>query len=284
MLRLLRLKLLVLTLASSVVVTAAADSHATKKVVVTLPLFGFVVAQIVPDADVTALVEDHEDAHHAALTPKERFALSRADLIVRAGTIEEAMDRVLSAPSLKDKVLRLDLLIGKEKGWSEALSDAPAQQHFWFDPSLMPYVVKAIADRLGVAEAQSIKDDFAALDTQIAAMLAPFAGRDVITLHDGLGRFIDRYGLQGLAAEAHEHEAGMSAADMAHLRHELEDHPGACVVAAYDTSDAVLATLLDGTSAQAMRFDFIGGRYDSYRNMMLALAGGLVDCFGAVSP
>ncbi len=250
-------------------------------IVVTLPVFGLVVQQLAPEAQLTVLVKAHEDAHHVALTPQERLALARADFIVRAGAIEEGMDQVLSAPDLAGKTMRLDLIVADHKGWkADDLTD-PAKQHFWFDPALMVPVMSALANRLADdGDALELADKMLRdLDQDIVALLAPFKGRGVVSLHDGLARYFARYGLVLLAREAHDHEAGMSAAEMSHLRHTLADHPGACLVADGEATENALMTLLAGTEAQALRFDFVGASYSSYREMMLALTSGLVQCF-----
>lgn len=268
--------------------SAISCAMAGQSVVVTLPVFGLLVTQLSADAAVTVLVKGHEDAHHVALTPKERLALSRADLIVRAGAIEGGMDHVLSSTALRDRVLRLDQVVAGQEGWNEEFAAAPGQQHFWLDPSLIRHVTAALADGLDLPLRDEVALDLVQLDQQITDALAPYAGRGVVTLHDGLGRFLKRYGLVVLADETHEHEAGMSAADMGHMRHALIDHPGSCLVASYEVPENTLKVLMAGTGATkettAVRFDFVGARYDSYRHMMISLTDDLVRCFSPDGP
>lgn len=79
--------------------------------------------------------------------------------------------------------------------------------HFWFDPTLVASLVPALADRLvdAGADAELVRtcaDDYrrrlTALDGEIAEILAPIPAerRLLVTNHDALGAFADRYGLE----------------------------------------------------------------------------------------
>lgn len=255
--------------------------QAAPKVVATLPVLGLIAETLSGDADVTVLITGHEDPHHVALTPKERLALSQADLIIRAGAVEEGMDHVLSIDRLRRKMIIADQLIVQAEGLPDDQLTDPDLQHFWFDPSLVHHVYSAVAAWLDTDphHLRNVDSDLQKLDQEIATMLAPYQGRGIVTLHGGLGRYLKRYGLTPLAHAAHDHEAGMSAGEMAHLRHELEAHPGACLIAGKDMASSSVDAMTAGTETRVLRVDFIGAQSASYGQMMRRLTEGLIGCF-----
>jgi len=241
--------------------TGMAPSRADQPIVVTLPALGFLVQLVDPTADIIVLIDGDEDAHHASLTPYERMSLSRAKLIVSAGGLEGGMADALSDPALADK--RLDLGGG----------------HFWFDLARVSEVVRKIAFELD-GDRKATYDLSIRLDQQLRAKLAAVAGQGVVVLHGGLEPFMDRYGLKVLYEVAADHEAGLGASDMAQISEQLDGQDRACVVGDLHTPQASLDAIIgDRTDrVRSFPFDFIGGRYQAYDEMMLSLADKLSAC------
>ena len=77
--------------------------------------------------------------------------------------------------------------------------------HVWLDPRRMNLIVEALAARIAELEparaddvraaAQAYQAELDALDAEIAARLAPFAGAPFVPFHDAWPYFAERYGL-----------------------------------------------------------------------------------------
>ena len=97
--------------------------------------------------------------------------------------------------------------------------------HVWLDPSRAIKQVQNIADGLAEADpahaaayqenAAGYIERLTALDDELKAQLAPFAGADIITFHEAFAYFADAYGLHVAGVIANEPGEEPSTRDIA---------------------------------------------------------------------
>ena len=156
-------------------------------------------------------------------------------LVINGGGMEQFMDKVLT--------LRADLpVIDASEGIAMFPSDEAHDHdahahdehdehdelynaHVWLDPSRAIKQVQNIADGLAEADpahAAAYRENAAgyierltALDGELKAQLAPFAGADIITFHEAFAYFADAYGLHVAGVIANEPGEEPSTRDIA---------------------------------------------------------------------
>lgn len=179
-------------------------------VVATTTVLADVVENVVGgDARVEVLIPEGADAHDYRPSAAQIAAVNQADLVVANGLgLEEALADVLESASA-DGVSILELApsldpipFGAEPTGEEARgSDDP---HVWFDPLRMADAARLIAMRMTEAfpgtdwmsRAETYAADLADADERIVEVLSrvPADERKLVTNHDSLGYFADRYG------------------------------------------------------------------------------------------
>jgi zinc/manganese transport system substrate-binding protein len=180
-------------------------------VVATTGIWADLVGQVACDGrlDVRTLLPAGTDAHAYEPSLRDREILDGAELVVANGLgLEEPLEDTLGTVEEDGvPVVRVgdhvETLSGDEHGG--------ADPHVWFDPTrvgaALPAIGAAIIDAGGdrtrieecVAAAQ---DDLAALDAEVEATLAaiPPERRVLVTNHESLAYFADRYGLTVLGS------------------------------------------------------------------------------------
>ena len=163
--------------------------------------------------------------HDYQLQTRDMVTLEGADaLVINGGGMEQFMDKVLT--------LRADLpVIDASEGIAMFPSDEAHDHdahahdehdehdelynaHVWLDPSRAIKQVQNIADGLAEADpahaaayqenAAGYIERLTALDSELKAQLAPFAGADIITFHEAFAYFADAYGLHVAGVIANE--------------------------------------------------------------------------------
>ncbi len=216
-------------------------SHGTKKViVVTYSILSSVVQDLVGDAaQVVVSMPNGKDPHEWEPSAKDIEALMKADLIVQNGLgLEGGMEKTLAqARASGVKIFTAAEHISVRKvGAGEGLPTGDPDQaagaddpHLWMDPLAMRDVAAALAIQiqtdLGIdvgARASSLATRLDALNTEIAAEVSklPEASRKLVTGHESLGYFAQRYGftLVGAIIPAISSQAEVSASDLASLK------------------------------------------------------------------
>lgn len=208
---------------------AAGPALAGSGIVVTTPILGAVVRELVGDAaPVTVLMDPGTDPHEWTPSAREIGALYDASLVIANGLgLEEGLTDILSQAEADgipvvhatDWVsLRALGEPGHDDGPSPAPGSSPlpavtdgggddhdhgpADPHFWTDPIAMRDVVDGLADRLAQdgldvsAGRERLDAELTALDAELVALLAPIPPerRRLVTGHESMGYFADRYG------------------------------------------------------------------------------------------
>ena len=171
--------------------------------------------------------------HDYQLQTRDMVALEGADaLVINGGGMEQFMDKVLT---LRADLPIIDASEGIEMFPSDEEHDHDAHghddhdelynAHVWLDPNRAIRQVRNIADGLAEADpanaeayranAERYIAQLTALDAELKAQLAPFAGTDIITFHEAFAYFADAYSLHVAGVIANEPGEEPSTRDIA---------------------------------------------------------------------
>jgi len=197
------------------------------RVVVSIPpLAGLaeeVALSIDPEAEVVTLVPAGRSPHGFELTPEDARAIAGADVTITIGLgLESGLDRALARSSAR--LIEFATLVGIEahadhshdhEGHDHGDHDhghhhGPVDPHLWLDPGLVERLIPALsqeiatsATEIGIStnagadgSSEALVSRVRALDDSIRDRLRPFAGAKIVTHHDALSRYAERYGLE----------------------------------------------------------------------------------------
>ena len=211
-----------------------------KTIMVTYTILGSLVSDLAGDSfDVKTLVPNGMDIHEWEPSARDVEALMHADLIVANGIgleggMEKTLDRAREAG--RPIFLASDQLQVRRVGQGEGIPSGDSDQavgaedpHLWTDPLAMKAVVDALAldlrTRFGVdlsARAAALDEKLLALDAEIQDKVAalPLERRSIVTGHESMGWFAERYGfrLVGALVPSLSTQAGASASWLAGLK------------------------------------------------------------------
>lgn len=239
------------------------------EVVVTTSILADVVADLVGEhGSVAALMEPGTDPHEFTPSAEQASLLRSADLVVANGLgleagltdmLETAADDGANVVELADQVDPLPF--GGSAHEDEADEHGGAEDHgdydphFFLDPLRMAEAMEVVADALSQqhpsvdwdTEVTAIRTDLESLHREITEELAavPADRRKLVTNHDALGYFADRYDFEvvGTVIPGGSTMAEPSASDLAELA-DLLRREGVNAVFADTTSPTRLAETL----------------------------------------
>ncbi len=244
-------KVLFLTLVISLLISAcqsASPITATgkKNIVVTYSILGSLVKALVGDqANVTVLIPNGQDPHEWEPSAKDIETLMNADLVIQNGLgLEGGLQKTLSqAVNAGVKTfIASDYISVRKVGQGEGIPNSSADQavgspdpHIWTDPLTMKQVVTALSTYLGStlsidvsSQSQDLENQLDSLNTEITAQVdqLPAANRKLVSGHESLGYFAQRYGFQliGAIIPSLNSQADVSAADMADLKTLIDEN------------------------------------------------------------
>lgn len=177
-------------------------------VVATTPQAADLARNVVGDrGTVTQILPANADPHDYEPKPSDAEVLLDADLIVRSGgDVDEWMDQIMESSGSDAPVLTLIDEVPTIQ------TDDQADPHWWQDPRNAIVAVGSIRDRLLEldpdaasafrANARAYVADLRRLDGSIAACMdrIPAADRKLVTSHDALGYYAERYGIDVIGA------------------------------------------------------------------------------------
>ncbi len=221
-------------------------SAAQPTIVVTYSVLGSVVRELVGEAaEVVVPMPNGQDPHEWEPSAKDIETIMKADLVVQNGLgLEGGMEKTLEqAQAAGVKFFTAaDHITIRIVGEGEGLPTGDPDQavgaedpHLWMDPLAMKSVVTALAAQLKTdlnldvaARATSLSAQLDALNTELVAEVAklPEANRKLVTGHESLGYFAQRYGftLVGAIIPAITSQAEVSAGDLASLKQLIEQN------------------------------------------------------------
>jgi zinc/manganese transport system substrate-binding protein len=236
----------------------------TRSVVVTYPVLGAVVADLVGDrAAVTVLMGNGVDPHDWSPSARDIERVEKARLVITNGLgLEEGLEKPLAEAEKRGVVVfrATDHVTVRQQAAGEGGGgEAGGDPHFWVDPLAMRNVVLALAPALAgvgidVADrAPALAARLADLDAATRAALAvvPDARRRLVTGHESMGYFADRYGfrLVGAVIPGLTSQGEVSAGQLAALRAAIEAQGVTVIFTEIGTPAAVVEAIGRETGA-----------------------------------
>ena len=189
------------------------------KVVATTTQAADLARNVAPDAEVLGLLPANADPHEYDVRPRDIEALSDATLVVRSGgELDEWLAEAIESSGTKVPVLTLIDSVNTIEGGAGHAEETPAGEeehadekkdaHWWQDPRNGVLAATALGEALAksdpaaAADYRSGAEQYAqrlrALDAAIARcwLQVPDAQRKLVTTHDALGYYAERYGLE----------------------------------------------------------------------------------------
>jgi zinc/manganese transport system substrate-binding protein len=226
--------------------TSSAGQDGKKTIVVTYSILGALVNNLVgSDANVVVLIPNGQDPHDWEPSAKDIETLMKADLIIQNGLgLEGGLEKTLSqAASAGVKTfVASDHITVRKVGQGEGIPLAGPDQlvgasdpHLWTDPLTMKQVVIALAAQIkadiGIdvsTKAQNLESQLNSLNSEITTQVTslPEANRKLVTGHESLGYFADRYGftLIGAIIPSLNSQAEVTATNMAALKTLIQEN------------------------------------------------------------
>ena len=199
-------------LALAVAVGCRGEQAASPDVVATTSIVGALAKAVAGDTlTIATIVGPGLDPHDYEASADDATKIGRAKLVLRNGVgIDASLDRVIASSGQKVVVTVTDGIALRQRESADGKrEDDP---HVWHDPANAKAMVSNIAKALSAAfpdradtyakNAVDYKARLDAVDAEIVRLIAtiPPANRKLVTNHDALGYFIDRYGLTYVGA------------------------------------------------------------------------------------
>ena len=260
---------------------AAAQTGDDLAIVATTTILGDVTRNVAGDlAEVSVLMPPGADPHGFEPSAQQLAQMQDADLVVANGADLEAQltDALAEVERAGVPVFRatehIDTLTfeghdahadahGHDDAHADesdaAVGDGQVDPHFWWDPTRMADVVRALGQRLatladgaGASEAAGARaadyaQRLAAVDRDVEQLLAavPADERRLVTNHEAFGYFADRYGFEivGTVIPSVSTGAEPSARDLEELAHTIEQQQVDAIFTETIASDALADAL-----------------------------------------
>jgi len=255
-------------------------------VVVTYSVLGAVVTDLVGDrADVTVLMGNGVDPHDWSPSAKDIERVMEADVVVANGLgLEEGLEKTLDEAEkagvavfhATDHITVREAGDAEHGGEGEASPGAEASAkpdehddeheggdpHFWVDPISMQDVVGALAKELAQAgidvadRGADLETRLTDLDAETRATLAdvPEASRKLVTGHESMGYFADRYAFEliGTVIPGLSSQGEVSAGELAALKAEIEEQGVQAIFTEIGTPATVVEAIGRETGAEVV--------------------------------
>jgi zinc/manganese transport system substrate-binding protein len=276
----------------------ANTSH--KSIIVTYSILGSIVKELVGDqASVIVSIPNGMDPHEWEPSAQDIEAINKADLVVQNGlnleeglesTLAEAERRGVKFFSATDHIIVRRVAAGEgiPSGDPDQVVGAP-DPHFWMDPLTIKDVVTALTSTLktdlGIdvtAKATGLESRLDALNSQLSGVLSivPEAERKLITGHESMGYFAQRYGfkLVGVIIPSLSSQAEVTAGDIADLIKVIQENRVKSIFTELGTSPAVARAVSQETGVKVVEIITHGVPADgSYFTFMTNLANTIAD-------
>lgn len=274
------------------------------------PIHSLVAAVMQGVGEPTLIVKGAASPHTYAMKPSDAAALAQADVVFWTGhDMEKFMEKPLASLSGKAAAVALletpavTTLKPREGGTfepheheGEAHADhdheEEADPHFWLDPENARAAVKVIAATLSAADpphataysenAARADADLAALETKIAAELAPYKNKPFIVFHDAYQYFERRFGLNATGSVTVSPEVQPGAARIAEIEKKIRTLGAVCIFSEPQFEPKLMETIAAGTKTFRGELDPEGASLkegpELYPQLLQALADNLKDC------
>lgn len=279
------------------------------QVVTDIPPVHALVSQVMGDLGTPELLlAKGADEHDFQLKPSQAGAVADAGLVVWIGPeltpwLEGALEtrpEGAAALALLDAEGTERREYGEagheEEGHEEEGHDHGAEDpHAWLDPGNAQVWLGLIAAELARldpehaevyrANAAAAGEEIAALEAEVAGMLAPVQGKPIVTYHDAFGYFGDHFGLTLVGSIALGDAAAPGAARLMELRGEMEAGGVVCLFPEVQHDPALAEQLVEGTGVKlGGALDPVGSSLEpgpgAYAALLTGLAETISECAG----
>ncbi|MFM7308131.1 MAG: metal ABC transporter substrate-binding protein [Actinomycetota bacterium] len=276
-------------------------------VVVTYSVLGALVEQLLGDhADVTVLIPDGQDPHDFEPSPRDIERINEAVLVVANGLdLEEGLDDALTTAEesgisvffVTDHVQVLDVVdvndhsahghnhAGAQTEHSHGDDDHTHEHskdpHVWLSPATMLEALPALVDAAQVAlgvdlasDGTALAAELAAIDTELATLFDGLDDCQLVTGHNELGYFAQRYGCTVIAAilSSPSTTAEESAGNVEFVIDVIKTHGADAVFTSLGTNAAVAKQVADAAGVKLVEISthYLGNE-TSYGNFIRTL-------------
>jgi len=157
--------------------------------------------------------------------------------------------------------------------------------HLWLSPATMLEALPALADAVSTAigtgiDPSALTTQLGALDADIAAQFAALNRCELVTGHDELGYFADRYGCEviGAVIPSMSTTADASAKQLAELKDVIAEHGATTVFTSLGTPQAVAEQIARETGANIVELStHVLGGSGSYAAFIRSIADDILD-------
>ncbi len=182
-----------------------ASADAALRVVATTSVLADFAQQVGGDrVDVYTVIKANVDAHDFEPAPADLDAIARADVVLQNGVgLEAWFDRTIEAAQTDGAIVDVSSGVEVREGSGD---DHGRDPHIWQSPANAQIMVTNIerafveADPDGAADyadaAETYRQVLGELDAWVEQRLEGLTNRKIVTNHDALGYFIDRYHLE----------------------------------------------------------------------------------------
>jgi manganese/iron transport system substrate-binding protein len=150
---------------------------------------------------VTSLLKPGVDAHDYDPSPADIDAVARADLVLQNGVgLEEWLDDTIKSAGFRGQV------VDASQGVRLRQVDGEADPHIWQNPRNVEVMAANVQRGLARAEPagaasftanlDAYDKELRSLDAEVARQIDSLANKKLVTNHDAIGYYIDRYGLE----------------------------------------------------------------------------------------
>jgi zinc/manganese transport system substrate-binding protein len=279
---------------------ASEPTNSKKSIVVTYSILGSLVQELVGDqANVIVSMPNGQDPHEWEPSAKDMETLNHADLIVKNGLgLEGGMEKALAQAETAGVPIFVasDHITIRTVGAGEGIPNGDPDQtigaqdpHLWTDPSAMKQVIDALTEtlksQLGLdvsAKATELDSQLDALDQEISSEVSslPESQRKLVTGHESLGYFAERYGfsLVGAVIPSLSTQAETSASDMSTLVKLIQDSHVKAIFTEVGTPANVAESIGQETGVKVIEVStHLLPENGDYFNFMRVLAKTIVD-------
>ncbi|MGY5799860.1 zinc ABC transporter substrate-binding protein ZnuA [Rhizobium hainanense] len=308
-------------LLSGLLVSTAATAADAPRVVVSIKPIHSLVAAIMQGVGTPDLIVDGAASPHTyAFKPSNARSLQEAQLVFWVGPGMEAfLQKPLASLGANATVVELDDAPGitklkfREGGAFEPHDDGDEHEgnddhahghdhdhgefdtHLWLDPHNAKAMVAEITTSLVAADPanaltyeanqKALNDKLDALDTEIAATVAPVKDKPFIVFHDAYQYFERRYGVRVSGSITVSPETIPGAQRVAEIHSKVADLGATCVFAEPQFEPKLVNVVLEGTSAKSGVLDPEAATLpqgpDLYFDLMRGIASSLKTCLSA---
>ena len=278
------------------------------RVAVTIRPLELIVRELVDPADtalvrIDTLIPVESTPHGFDPPPAQVAALERADLAVSVGYgLDAWAEKVRGArplvvfASLESTLDGSAALASGMPPHAHPTHHPAADPHLWLDPTLVAPLAQAVTAALKAQLAPSAGGEALAarLDARLArfldvvartdeatrATLAPFRGRGIVTFHDSLHRYADRYGLVIAAVLKPIEGVEPAPADLKQTIDEVKHHGITTLFVEPEYPTTAAERVAEQSDVRLLSIDTLGMHANEWPQMMEVLAKTLAEGIG----